>query len=37
MFNRFAVFATMLCAAVLSSTPDLERQESEVINMGTTA
>ena len=29
MFNRFAVFATMLCA-VLSSTPNLRAQQSEV-------
>ena len=30
MSNRFTVFATMLCAAVLSSTPNLQAQESEV-------
>src|SRR6201996_5596766 len=33
MFNRFAVFATMMCAAVLSSTPNLQAQESEVKNI----
>ena len=33
MFNRFAVFATMLCAAVPSSTPLLQAQESEVKNI----
>src|SRR4030081_3306494 len=32
MFNRFAVFTTMLCAAV-SSTPNLQAQESEVKNI----
>lgn len=33
MFNRFAVFTIMLCAAVLSSTPTLQAQESEVKNI----
>jgi pimeloyl-ACP methyl ester carboxylesterase len=33
MFNRFAVFATMLCAAVASSTPKLQAQKSEVKNI----
>jgi pimeloyl-ACP methyl ester carboxylesterase len=33
MFNRFALFTTMLCAAVLSSTPNLQAQESEVRNI----
>src|ERR1700751_2037973 len=33
MFNRFAVFTTMLCAAVLSSTPNLHGQKSEVKNI----
>jgi hypothetical protein len=33
MFNRFAVFTTMLCAAVLSSTPNLKAQQSEVKNI----
>ena len=33
MFTRFAVFTTMLCAAVLSSTPTLQAQESEVKNI----
>ena len=32
MSNHFTVFATMLCAAVLSSTPNLQAQESEVKN-----
>jgi pimeloyl-ACP methyl ester carboxylesterase len=32
MFNRFAVFTTMLCAAVLSSTLTLQAQESEIKN-----
>src|SRR5712672_3447692 len=32
MFNRFAVFTTMLCAA-LSSTADLQAQKSEVKNI----
>jgi pimeloyl-ACP methyl ester carboxylesterase len=32
MFNRFAVFTTMLCAA-LSSTPNLQAQQSEVKNI----
>jgi hypothetical protein len=30
MFNRFAVFTTMLCAAVLSITPNLKAQKPEV-------
>ena len=30
MLNRFAVFTTMLCAAVLSSAPNLQAQQSEV-------
>jgi len=30
MFNRFAVFTTMLCASVLSSTPNLKTRQSEV-------
>ena len=29
MFNRFAIFTTILCAAVLSSTPNLQAQKSE--------
>jgi pimeloyl-ACP methyl ester carboxylesterase len=33
MFNRFALFATMLCAAVLSSTPNLHAQKSDVKNI----
>src|SRR6201996_5675280 len=33
MFNRFAVFATMLCAAALSSTPNLQAQTSRVKNI----
>jgi len=33
MFNRFAVFTTMLCAAVVSSTPKLRAQKSEVKNI----
>jgi pimeloyl-ACP methyl ester carboxylesterase len=33
MFNRFAVFSTMLCAAVLSSTQNLQAQKSEVKNV----
>jgi len=32
MFNQFAVFITMLCAA-LSSTPNLQAQQSEVKNI----
>jgi len=32
MFNRFAIFATMLCAA-LSSAPNLQAQKSEVKNI----
>src|SRR3954468_21779873 len=30
MFSRSVVFTTMLCAAVLSSTPNLQAQQSEV-------
>jgi pimeloyl-ACP methyl ester carboxylesterase len=33
MFNRFAVLTTMLWAAVLSSTPNLKAQQSEVKNI----
>src|SRR6202048_646614 len=33
MFNRFAVFTTTLCAATLSSTPDLQAQKSDVKNI----
>jgi pimeloyl-ACP methyl ester carboxylesterase len=33
MLNRFAVCTTMLCAAVLSSTPNLQAQKSEVKNI----
>ena len=33
MVNKFAVFATMLCAAALSSTPKLQAQKSEVKNI----
>ena len=33
MSNRFAVLTTMLCAAVLSSTPNLQAQKSEVKNI----
>ena len=33
MFNRFAVFATMMCAATLSSTPNIQAQQSEVKNI----
>jgi hypothetical protein len=33
MFDRFAVFATMLCATVPSGTPNLQAQESEVKNI----
>src|SRR6201997_2292807 len=33
MFNRFAVFTTMLCAAALSSAPHLQAQKSEVKNI----
>jgi pimeloyl-ACP methyl ester carboxylesterase len=33
MLSRFAVFATMLCAGVLSSTPRLQAQKSEVKNI----
>ena len=33
MLNRFAVFATILCAAVLSSAPNVQAQQSEVKNV----
>ena len=33
MVNRFAVFVTMLCAAALSSTPNLQAQKPEVKNI----
>ena len=33
MLNRFAVFTTMWCAAVLSSTLNLKAQQSEVKNI----
>jgi hypothetical protein len=33
MFNRFAAFTTMLCAAVVSSTPNLQAQKSDVKNI----
>jgi pimeloyl-ACP methyl ester carboxylesterase len=33
MFNRFAVFTTMLCAAVVLSTPKLQAQKSDVKNI----
>jgi pimeloyl-ACP methyl ester carboxylesterase len=33
MFNRFAAFATMMCAATLSSTPNLQAQKSDVKNI----
>src|ERR1700730_7331524 len=33
MFNRFAVFTTILCAAALSSTPNLQAQKSDVKNI----
>ena len=33
MFNRLAVFTAMLCAAVPSSTPNLQAQNSEVKNI----
>jgi hypothetical protein len=33
MINRFAVFTTTLCAAVLSSTGNLHAQKSEVKNI----
>src|ERR1700678_3199439 len=33
MFNRFAVFTTMLCAAAVSSTPNLQAQQSEAKNI----
>jgi pimeloyl-ACP methyl ester carboxylesterase len=33
MFNRFAIFTMLLCAAVLSSTPSLQAQKSDVKNV----
>jgi pimeloyl-ACP methyl ester carboxylesterase len=33
MFNRFAVFIAILCAAALSSAPNLQAQKSEVKNI----
>ena len=33
MINRFAVFTTILCAAVLSSTANLQAQKSELKNI----
>jgi pimeloyl-ACP methyl ester carboxylesterase len=33
MFNRLAVLTTMSCAAILSSTPHLQAQQSEVKNI----
>jgi hypothetical protein len=33
MFNRFAVFTTLLCAAVLASTANLQGQNSEMNNV----
>jgi pimeloyl-ACP methyl ester carboxylesterase len=33
MSNRFAVFTTMLCAAALSSAPNLQAQQSKVKNI----
>jgi pimeloyl-ACP methyl ester carboxylesterase len=33
MFSRFAVFTTILCAAALSSNPDLQAQKSGVKNI----
>jgi pimeloyl-ACP methyl ester carboxylesterase len=33
MINKFAVFPMMLCAAALSSTPQLQAQKSEVTNI----
>jgi pimeloyl-ACP methyl ester carboxylesterase len=33
LFNRFAVCTTMLCAAALSSAPNLQAQKSEVKNI----
>jgi hypothetical protein len=33
MLNRFSIFTTMLCAAVLSSAPDLQAQNPEVKNI----
>jgi pimeloyl-ACP methyl ester carboxylesterase len=33
MFNRFAVFTTILCAAAVSSTPNLQAQKSDVKNI----
>jgi pimeloyl-ACP methyl ester carboxylesterase len=33
MFNRFAVFTTILCAAAVSSTPNLQAQKPDVKNI----
>src|SRR5580704_13438710 len=33
MFNRFALFATMMCAATLTSTRNIKAQQSEVKNI----
>src|ERR1700735_1678918 len=33
MFNRFTVFTTLLCAAVVSYTPHLQAQKSDVKNI----
>jgi pimeloyl-ACP methyl ester carboxylesterase len=33
MFNRFAIFTMLLCAAALSSTPSLQAQKSDVKNV----
>jgi pimeloyl-ACP methyl ester carboxylesterase len=33
MFHRSAIFATMLCAAVVSSTPNLQAQKSKLTNI----
>jgi pimeloyl-ACP methyl ester carboxylesterase len=33
MFNRFAIFTMLLCAAVVSSTPSLQAQKSDVKNI----
>ena len=33
MFDRFVVFTTMLFAAVVSSTPNLQAQQSEAQNI----
>src|SRR5246500_90602 len=33
MFNRFAVIATMMCAATVSSTPNLQAQRADVKNI----